>query len=252
MRWCLCRLPPLFTIGGMASRAATKTDSRVAARAAAIASVGAAVIHFSVTPSHWSHWLPSGIFFASIAVFQLVWAFLAWTRPTAVVLAAGIVANAVIASLWVYSRTAGEPFGPNAGETEAVQAAGICALLLECYIVMGGAWAWFQRDHRAQQLSGFGSALVLLGANTVVAVAVTAGVASGLQGHNHHHEPAEAQGEHHGAHSEHTDGHHNQLEPAAPMDAHVAPPPTAPAPVEPGLPPTDSAHEADGDHHHDE
>ena len=83
-------------------------------------------------------------------------------------------ANAGFAALWIWSRTAGEPFGPNAGEPEAVQAAGICALLLECYIVMGAAWAWFRGD-RAEPVSGFGSALVMLGANTVVVAAVTAG-----------------------------------------------------------------------------
>lgn len=237
----------------MTSRAVSRsrTDIRVAARAAAIASIGAAVIHFAVTPSHWSDWLPSGVFFASIAVFQLIWAFLVWTRPPAVLLAAGIVANAGFAALWVWSRTAGEPFGPNAGEPEPVQAAGICALLLECYIVMGAAWAWFRGD-RAAPVSGVGSALVLLGANTVVAAAVTAGVASGLQGHDHHHAPEEAQGEYQAPHSEHTPGHHSQSEPAVPLDAQVTQPSTAPAPAGPALPLTEPSHDTNGEHHHDE
>ncbi|MGZ8801260.1 MAG: hypothetical protein ACXWZL_01200 [Mycobacterium sp.] len=223
----------------------------MAARAAAAASIGAAVIHFAVTPAHWLDWLPSGIFFASIAVFQLIWALLAWTRPPAILLAAGVIANAGFAALWVWSRTAGEPFGPNAGEPEAVQAAGICALLLECYIVMGAAWAWFRGD-RAEPVSSVGSALVLLGANTVVAVAVTAGVASGLQGHDHHHAPDEAQSEYQAPHNEHTAGHPNQSEPAVPLDAQVTRPPTAPEPAESSLPPTELSHDTDGDHHHDE
>ncbi|HEX9832425.1 MAG TPA: hypothetical protein VGA66_04935 [Mycobacterium sp.] len=239
----------------MTSRAVSRsrTDGRVAARAAATASVGAAVIHFAVTPAHWSDWLPSGVFFASIAVFQLIWALLAWTRPPAVLLAAGIVANAGFAALWVWSRTAGEPFGPNAGEPEPVQAAGICALLLECYIVMGAAWAWYRGD-RAEPVSGVGSALILLGANTVVAAAVTAGVASGLHGHDHHHQaPHEAQGEYQAPHSEHAAGHHNnQSEPAVPLDAQVTRPPTAPGPAETGLPLTEPSHDVDGDQHHAE
>ena len=235
----------------MISRAVSGTDSRVAARAAATASFGAAVIHFAVTPAHWSVWLPSGIFFASIAVFQLIWALLAWTRPPALLLTAGVMANAGFAALWIWSRTAGEPFGPNAGEPEAVQAAGICALLLECYIVMGAAWAWFRGD-RAEPVSGFGSALVMLGANTVVVAAVTAGVASGLQGHDHHHAPDEAQSEYPAPHSEHPDGHHNNSEPAVPLDVDVTGPPTAPTPAESVLPPTESSHDIDGDHHHEE
>lgn len=169
----------------MAYRAATDTDTRVAARAAAITSVGAAGIHIAVAPSHWSHWLVSGLFFASVAVFQLIWAVLAWTRPPTAVLAAGIAVNIAIAALWVYSRTAGEPFGPSAGTPEPVEPAGIFALLLECYIVMGAAWAWLRRGHRAEPVSGFAGALVLLGANAVAAVAVFTGVSSALRGHDH-------------------------------------------------------------------
>ncbi|MCV7151891.1 hypothetical protein [Mycolicibacterium pyrenivorans] len=234
----------------MTSRAVSGTDSRLAARAAATASLGAAVIHFAVTPSHWESWLPSGVFFASIAVFQLIWALLAWSRPPAVLFAVGIMANAGFAALWVWSLTMGEPFGPNAGQPEAVHAAGICALLLECYIVMGAAWAWFRGD-RAEPVSSFGSALILLGAHTVVAVAVTAGVASGLQGHDHHHGSDEAQGEHQAPHSEHADGHHDQSEPAVPMDVQVTRPATAPPLPGPALPQMEAPHDAGGAHHHD-
>lgn len=241
---------PLGTIGAMTSRAVSGTDSRLAARAAAAASLGAAVIHFAVTPAHWNDWLPSGIFFASIATFQLIWALLAWTRPPAALLAAGIVANGGFAALWVWSLTLGQPFGPNAGQPEAVHAAGICVLLLECYIVMGAAWAWFRGD-RAEPLPSFGSALVLLGANTVVAAAVTAGVASGLQGHENHHGPDEAQGEHQAPHSEHADGHHDDAVPATPMDVQMTGPATAPPLPGPALPQTEAPHDAGGAHHHD-
>lgn len=224
----------------------------MAARAAATASIGAAVIHFAVTPAHWSNWLPSGIFFASIAVFQLVWALLAWARPPTLLLATGVVANAGFAALWVWSRTLGEPFGPNAGEPEAVQAAGICALLLECYIVMGATWAWLRGD-RAEPVSSFGSALVLIGANTIVAAAVTAGVASGLQGHDHHHRPDEGQSEYESPHDDHRGGHHNFTEPAVPLDVHVTQPSPAPAPAPetPGLPLAEPQHDSGGNHHHD-
>ena len=181
------------SIGPVNFRAEAGTDRRLAARAAAIASLGAAAIHIAVLPGHWREWLPSGVFFASVAVFQVVWAILAWTRPPSALLAAGIFANLGFAGLWIVARTAGQPLGPNAGETEAVQAAGICALLLECYVVMGALWAWFRNEDRAEPVSGFSSAAVLLGANALVATAVTVGVVSGVRGHDHSHQaPIEA------------------------------------------------------------
>ncbi len=176
----------------MTSKVGAETDSGLAARAAAIASIGAAMIHFAVIPVHFVDWVLSGLFFASVSAFQLIWAFLVWTRPPAALLAVGVMGNASLATLWVVSRTDGVPFGPHAGEPEVVHAAGICVLLLECYVVMGAAWAWM-RGWRAEPVSGLRSALVLLAANSVVAVVVALGLASTLQNHDHHHPPAQAQ-----------------------------------------------------------
>ncbi|WP_059017001.1 hypothetical protein [Mycobacterium sp. M26] len=199
-----------------------RIDNRLSARCAAVASIGAAVIHLGVAPTHWRDWAPSGVFFASIAVFQLVWGFLAWSRPTTMVLSVGIAANAACVGLWIVSRTIGIPLGPNAGQPEAVEAAGICVLLLQCYVIMGALWTWL-RSSRAQQVSGTGRALVLLGANVVMAVAVTVGLASGLQGHEH------------GQHAE------PMAIPAAPEQADQA---------EPAQPVTNMGLHTDG-HHHD-
>ena len=200
-----------------------KTDGRLAARCAAVTSLGAGLIHLVVAPVHWRDWVFSGLFFVAIALFQLVWAFLAWSRPTALVLGAGVAVNAAALALWVTSRTGGVPFGPFAGQPEAVDAAGICVLLLECYVVMGAGWAWI-RGYRAEQVSGFNRAAVLLAANAVMVGAVAVGVGSTLQGHAHdHHEGAtEAQGGH----------------PATPEHP-------APQPVEEGLPVTDMSLDAD-------
>ena len=229
----------------MSSRAATGSDSKVAARAAALASLGAAVIHFAATPAHWRDWMPSGLFFATIAVFQLLWAILVWTRPPVLLLAAGMVVNATTAALWVWAHTAGAPLGPNAGATEAVSAAGICVLLLECYVVMGAAWAWYRRD-QPESVSSFASAAVLVGANTVVVAAVAAGVFSGLQGHDHHHSPIEAEGEPAVVHKEHGDAHGAHVVPAAPVNARAA---KAPAPASPAPMPAADHGDHGGDHH---
>ncbi|APE15954.1 hypothetical protein BOH72_12735 [Mycobacterium sp. WY10] len=242
----------------MPAQYAVKTDSRLAARCAATASIGAAVIHFAVTPMHWKDWLPSGLFFASIAVFQLVWGFIAWSRPTMVVLIAGILGNAGSAALWVLSRTAGAPFGPNAGQPEAVEAAGICVLLLQCYVVMGAGWA-LTRRYRTHEIPGYGRALVLLGANTVMVGAVTVALASGLQGHHHHHGSA-TEAEQEPIHSTHMDGHSHHADPVVPAGSGSTQPSPAPVPVESGRPVTDMNLNTGGDqpsadghqHHHDD
>ncbi|KAA0108850.1 hypothetical protein [Mycolicibacterium sp. P1-5] len=200
-----------------------------------MASIGAAVIHFAVTPMHWKDWMLSGLFFASIAGFQLLWGFLVWSRPTVLLLIAGVVGNASSAALWVMSRTTGAPFGPNAGEPEAVEAAGICVLLLQCYVVMGAAWA-LSRRYRTDEISALGRALVLLGANAVMACAVTVGLASSMQGHHHHHE-AEA-GQQPG-HNTHMDGHSHDADPMVPPSGGAPQPSPVAVPVESGRPVTD-------------
>ncbi|MBX7455481.1 hypothetical protein GR927_46505 [Mycolicibacterium sp. 3033] len=241
----------------MVSHRAGRTDSRLAARCAAVASVGAAVIHFAVSPAHWNYWMPSGVFFASIAAFQLVWGLLAWSRANSLLLMAGVAANVGSTALWVMSRTTGAPFGPYAGEPETVEAAGICVLLLQCYIVMGAAWALYRRC-RAEEVSAVGRSLVLLGATTIMAAAVTVGLASGLQGHHHHH-GVEAEAGHGPTADEHV-GDHHQHEPAAPGDGGGAQtfghhsgysegPGIVPVPL-PAAPATPPAPGADG-HQHD-
>ena len=245
----------------MAIADARKTDSRLAARCAAIASLGAAVIQFAVTPMHGREWLPSGVFFAALGAFQLLWAIAAWFRPGALVLASGIAVNLGAAGLWVYSCVSGPPVGPALGQPEAVGAAGICVLLLQCYVVMGAAFSW---SHKSQpdQVSGWGRAFVLLGANAVIAVAVTAGLVSSLQGHHHHHSAVtEADGHPDAIHDElgqpvtdmslHDDGDHDSPQVSAPPAvAATAKPAPSPSP-QPS--PADSHAESDGhNHHHDD
>ncbi|WP_369798385.1 hypothetical protein [Mycobacterium sp. URHB0044] len=174
-------------------RAATETDSGLALRLAATASLGAAVIHFAVVPTHWNQWVPSGLFFIAIALFQLIWARVLLTRTTTAVLAAGTLGNAGAAALWALSRIAGAPFGPHAGLPELVQAADLCALLLEMYVVMGAGWVWY-RGRRAAPIPAFANAIVLLGLGAVITSAAAVGVASGLR--DDHHGPAAAESHH--------------------------------------------------------
>ncbi len=236
-------------IGRVAPQAETQTDSRLAARLAATASLGAAVIHFAVVPTHWQEWMPSGLFFVAVGLCQLIWARAVLVRPSTAVLAAGILGNVTAAALWAMSRTAGAPFGPHAGAPELVRAADLCVLLLEVYVVMGAGWVW-HRGRQAGPIPAFANAIVLLGAGAVIAAAATVGVASGLQ--HGHHSPAAAGPEHHGPSIGHEDGHRDHPGLPATPTAQVVRPPAGTAPVEAPPPVTSPSHELHGDHDHGE
>jgi hypothetical protein len=221
----------------------SNTDSGLAARCAALASLGAASIHVVVAPAHWRDWLPSGVFFAALATFQVVWALVAWWRSGALLMAIGMAVNLGAAGLWVMSCSSGPPVGPSAGQPEAVGAAGICVLLLQCYVVMGAGWAWAQR-YQPDEASGWGRVLVLVGANAVVAAAATVGLAASVHGGHHHHGgPAGAFVEQHAPSEAHP---RNEAFPVTDMAGRGGPVtvPT-PAPATPG-----SAPDADGHQHH--
>lgn len=191
--------------------------------------------------------MPSGLFFLSLALSQLIWARIMLARMTTPVLAVGIALNVGAMSLWALSRTAGAPFGPHAGIPEFVQAADLCALLLQIYVVMGAGWVWY-RGHQGQPVPAFANATVLAGIGAVVVLASTVGVASGLG--RGHHAPAGADPDHHGPSIGHTD-HRGHSEPAtAPpvIESIVTPAAPAPAVAPPAAVPL---HDND-DHHHDE
>jgi hypothetical protein len=226
-----------------------ETDSGLALRLAATASLGAAVIHFAVVPTHWNQWIPSGLFFISIAAFQLIWARVLLTRTSTAVLAVGTLGNAGAAALWALSRTSGAPFGPHAGLPELAQAADLCALLLEVYVVMGAGWVWY-RGRQAAPIPAFANAIVLLGLGAVIASAATVGVASGLQ--DDHHGPAAAEPEHRTSTTGHPDGRHDHPVPATPLIAESHRPPNAPAPAGAPLHTVDPSHSTAGDQHHHE
>ena len=236
----------------VALRTPKKTGSGLATRLAALASFGAATIHFAVTPTHWQEWMPAGVFFLSMAVFQLLWARTVLARPTNPVLAAGMLLNAGAIALWALSRTAGAPFGPHAGEAELVGAADLCALLLEIYVVMGAGWVWY-RGTRADPISAFANATVLLGATSIVALASAVGVASGFR--HGHHSPTGTGTDHHGGTAQHGYAHHTHApQPATPSPVVLDPlnTPAAPAPTRSAIPSAEPVHDSHGNHEHDE
>src|SRR5689334_2859319 len=137
------------------------TDSRLAVRLAALASLGAAVIHTAVVPAHWQEWTPSGMFFVGLALVQLIWARVVIVHTTIATLTAGVLINGGAIVLWAVSRTAGAPFGPNAGHVELIAGADVCAALLQTYVVMGAGWVLY-RGLRGAPVPAYASAAILV------------------------------------------------------------------------------------------
>ena len=94
--------------------------------------LGAAAIHAAVVPAHLSEWGPAGVFFIALVGAELAIA-AALTRPhpqPRLILAAAAASIGPLA-LWLYSRTAGIPFGPGAGTPEPLGLADLAASALE-------------------------------------------------------------------------------------------------------------------------
>ncbi|NIJ12512.1 hypothetical protein FHU38_002856 [Saccharomonospora amisosensis] len=161
----------------------SRTDIRLATAVAALASAGAALIHLAVIPGHWREWALSGLFFGGLAVFQLGWAAAVLRRPSRAVVAVGVAANLGAIGLWVLTRAVGLPFGPHAGEAEAAGTADILATLLECVVLVTGAWRLLSGEH-GSRFSPLPYRLVIGGAAVLVAVTAAPGMLAGLS-HSH-------------------------------------------------------------------
>lgn len=135
----------------------------------ALASAGAATIHFAVIAQHFEEYWLFGTFFVAVGLLQLGWAVLVVARPSRGVYLAGAVGNVVVAAMWVVSRTAGLPLGPEAGEPEPV---GITDTMATAYEVAlaAGALALLRVTGPARPSARFTAAA---GVTTLAAVALT-------------------------------------------------------------------------------
>lgn len=149
---------------------------RVAIAVLALCSLGAAALHFAVFGDHFEEYWLYGVFFATVAWCQAIWA--AWVvyRPSPRLLLAGNVGNALIIAVWIASRTVGIGIGPQVGP-EAITAADTLCTLLELAVVAGAAallaLPFRARITRRMALSTIGSValLVVLASTAVLATA---------------------------------------------------------------------------------
>lgn len=141
-------------------------------------SVGAAAIHFAVVFEHFAEYTLYGVFFLVISWAQLIWpAVLLW-RPSRTWLWLGIAGNAAIIAVYVASRTAGLPFGPDLRKAESVGALDVVSCVLEFALIAGCAallWRPSLADRPVARRGAFASAAALV-AVPVTVIAATAAV----------------------------------------------------------------------------
>jgi len=82
--------------------------------------LGAAAIHFAVTPEHISEYLPYGIFFAFLALAQLGLALALLIAPGRPLFVLGACGMGIVTAIWLASRTVGLPIGPDSVKPEPV------------------------------------------------------------------------------------------------------------------------------------
>ena len=145
--------------------------------ALAALSVGAAAIHFAVTFDHFAEYTLYGVFFLVLSWAQLIWpAVLVW-RPSRPWLLAGIGGNAIVLAVYVASRTAGLPFGPDLRHPEAVGALDVMSCVLEAGLIAGCAallWRPSLADRPVRRRGPLASAAALVAVPVAVIAATTA------------------------------------------------------------------------------
>lgn len=143
-------------------------QSALLARIAAVASLGAGLIHAAVARDHFAEWWAYGAFFTLLAIFQVGWALAAWGGATRRTLLAGMLVNAATIALWAVTRTTGLPFGPDRGAPEAVGVADVACAILELGVVALSALAL--RRATGERMFAWPAALASLGVACLAAL----------------------------------------------------------------------------------
>lgn len=148
-------------------------DERSTERALlSVVSAAAAAIHFAVIGDHFSELWLFGVFFLVVAWFQVAWAVLVMRYVDRRLFLVGALANGAIVAVWLWSRTFGLPFGPEAGQPEDVVLIDVMATVLEVVLVAGCIMLLSSRRPLGM-VSGRGAAALL-----VLAALLTVGATS--------------------------------------------------------------------------
>jgi hypothetical protein len=162
-------------------------------------SLGAGVIHFSVSGEHYSlSWL-HGSFFAVVAWLQLAWAVGVILRPSRRLLIAGVLLNAGIIGVWAMSRIWGVPVGPAAWTPEKIALADALSSGFEAGIVVLSLAVLVRPALASQRLRPSFAAPSFGLAALAVAVVSSMAVAPAFASNHNHGDSAVADGHSHAA-----------------------------------------------------
>ena len=148
--------------------------SSLLGNATGVLSAGAGAIHFAVIQAHFEEYWAFGVFFASVAWLQILWAMWVVARPGRLVALVGIAINGTITGVWVISRTVGIPFGPEPGVAEAVEFVDVAATSLQVLAILGALALLSRRATRRAVASSVVASFTLLLAAGVAVLATTA------------------------------------------------------------------------------
>ena len=129
-RWWVYAIAAVAFAGflALAARRERPDDKLVAVAALNFA---AALVHAAVIEEHFAEYTLYGFAFAVTAAVQATFGLAVLVRPTRSLLATSAVVNAGIAVVWLVSRTAGLPVGPEHWSPESVGAADLFSTLFE-------------------------------------------------------------------------------------------------------------------------
>jgi hypothetical protein len=147
---------------------------------AALASAGAAAIHFSVIRMHFEEYTLYGAFFVVGGIAQLVWPAWLLLRRSRPLLVVGAIGNAAIVALWIVDRVGAMPIGPDAAEPAPFGLGdGICSGLEALLVVSCVAALVRGRSRSLRFPAKLALTLVTIGLTTLALLSVL-GVASSV------------------------------------------------------------------------
>jgi hypothetical protein len=118
-------------------RAAQEESAWLLQWLAVLTLAGASIIHADQIGVHLEEWLPAGLTFIGLAFVQMGLAAAVLLWPSRAVYGGSLLVSVITVILWTVSRSAGLPFGPEAGEPETVGRPDLIASGLE--VVTAGA-----------------------------------------------------------------------------------------------------------------
>jgi hypothetical protein len=163
--------------------------------ALAVTSLATSGIHFAVMGEHFREYAAFGVFFSLVAWFQALWAIGVVVSPTRPMLAIGLVVNAAVVVIWLVSRTAGLPIGPEPGTAEPAAFLDVLSTVLEIGVAVVTA-TLLVRGRPTGSPGGSRNGLIAVGGLALILVLLTT-VAVASEDDEH------AQGEE--RHAEHTE-----------------------------------------------